>query len=149
MLNNQIMSQTAEKRKLKTVATSVQRRCNQTCVCMCVVPPQGIQRDESHPSTPRLTVWSWSWSHRWGAGSRDAWHVSPGCWLMPLDRLRLQGCVQRLRVCISVCVAHVCLGLQDVRLIRIMGGKEHSWGGETTAALFVCLSKWHQNSKVN
>lgn len=48
-----------------------------------------------------------------------AWHDSPGRWLMPPDRLRLQRCVQRVCVCVSVC---------NITFIRVMGGKPHSWG---------------------
>ena len=69
-----------------------------------------------------------------GAGSREAWHVSSGSWLMPPDRLRLQRCVQRLRGHICVYVS-VCL--RDVTFIRIMGGKLHSWRKDFHG--FVCL----------
>lgn len=40
-----------------------------------------------------------------GAESHDAWQASPGRWLMPPDRLRLQGCVQHLRVCQYLCIS--------------------------------------------
>lgn len=43
----------------------------------------------------------------------------------------------------------VCLCLEDVAFIRIMGGKTAQLGDKTTAALFVCSSKWNKNSKIN
>lgn len=73
------------------------------CVCLvyvCVVSLKGIQEMSLaclHPVSqfdPGPGVIE-------GAGSCEAWHISPGCWLMPPDRLRLQGCVQCL-LCASV-----------------------------------------------
>lgn len=56
-----------------------------------------------------------------GAVSHDKWHISPEHSLMPPDRLRLQGCVQHLFVCICIYVPRLCH--KDVTVIKIMGIK--------------------------
>lgn len=75
---------------------------------MYVVPLQGIQEmslGRLHPVSqfdPGPGVVE-------GAGSHDEWHISPEHCLMPPDRLRLQGCVQYLCVCICVYVRQLCV----------------------------------------
>lgn len=77
---------------------------------VCAVPLKGIQEDESCPSTPCLTVWSWSRSQRegkkpWGM-ARFPWVLADAPWQIEAARV----CSTSSCVHLSFMYFCVCLG---------------------------------------
>lgn len=98
-------------------------------VCVCG-SPTGHPGDMSYPSPPRLTFWSWPC---------DAWHVSPGHWLMPPDRLRLRDCVQRYASA-SRCLRIFLYVFEMLHLLNLWEAN-CTVGNKTTADLSVCYNR--------
>ncbi len=103
--------------------------------CVSVWSPKGHPGDESYLSTPRLTVWSWSWSQRGGQEAVRHGTLPLGAGWCPLTDWGCKGVFNGF-VCASVFM-YLCVCFSDVAVIRIMGGKPHSWGQDLRG--FVCL----------